>query len=1487
MNSPKFHLPIRFEFGWLKFTLINALLLSLAVLALLPQVASSASIAAVVSSRNASDVVTGAHKYLEQYPSHVLKLRTTDQFIEMSQQQQKQWLESADIVFAGGIFGVAGENLLAAVRDGWLGSFVAVHSDRRLVDQSRLQGNALLKDANLDQLMADPPIDADPNSWATEMLQEHAQHHAWLMTRLFWSGRSAENMNYLFAHLTSLTGVNNIPVSSPQPLTPVRVYYQGSVYNASKLGELLNEDEKKWIVVLDYETGDRLGSSDLLDSLCELTQNQQTGCLSLLATWGDASVAAVEMLRENHSQVALIVSLQNFVIGGGEGRAQVNAALTEIGVPVLKGIRLSDRTEQTWRFSEDGIPWDSVHYRVAMSEIQGVAEPTVLSINTDPGIDELTGIRVTQQRTLDDQSQNFARRINNWIALQQKSNSNKKIAIIYYNHPPGRHNIGADNLNVPSTVFDLLYELKTQGYDVGELPATEEELLNILQERAVNLPEDREALSVMSGKITNVTPEQYQVWYNQLSEALKQELENGPLGYLYAVLKQIRALNEDNSDKIAHLLSHRVVEDLQHVVDGADHPARQRVLNLMDQLEHAYSQDLNNINWTETQSLIEAIANSGIEGLRGWGAPPGQVMVYDGSILLPGVQFGNVFVGPQPPRGWELNEELLHANLSFPPPHQYLAYYMWLRNEFKADALVHLGRHSTYEFLPRHRVGLSVEDYPIAIVDDLPSVYPYIVDGVGEGIQAKRRGLAVIVDHLTPPLDSTELYDSLLELRQLVESYESTGHDNEVLGTRTVNQLKALVAELNLEEEIFAMISGEMEVRGITEFDQIDDELLVHEIGHYLTYLQEQFMPLGLHTFGRDWSDEALDTMVQSMASGSSTDDILAETSNATQAQDTATWRKLLQLSPKAEASTLIAGLAGEYVLPGKGNDPIRSPEVLPTGRNFFALDGSLIPSPIGYELGVDMATTARLGGKFQSPGADTVPEANALVLWASDTVRDDGAMIAFGFDMLGLKPVWNSRGIFKGLERLEIQGVVEGGEARKRHDMVFTTSGLFRDLYGAQLVWLERAALMALDASATYIQQNYPALTVALSHALEPLGGVQNPGQEPLSINHVAARWVDDARKALAEGASPLQAGKEAAYRVFGAPPGAYGAGVNRIVERSGSWEQRQEVAQVYLNRMGHVYGGELAGEPRQNVFRNRLTTVSNAFLGRASNLYGVLDNNDAFDYLGGLSLAIETQRGETPDSYILVHTDSQSYSVEPLQKALLGELRGQHLNPQWLRPLMEEGYAGARTMGSEFLEYLWGWQVTNPGIVKSWVWDEVKSVYVDDRLGIGLDEFLEQGHNVHVLTNMLAIMLVSAQKGFWDASEETLSEIAEKFASLVIESGLPGSGHTSPTHPLYDWLETYLTAESYEQLRAITAAAQVDYEVAKGPVEITEIVVQPEEISQPVETETNQPIQQETEPASELSLPVPPIYLLLVAILLLIAIGWFIGSRRPAFRI
>lgn len=737
-----------------------------------------------------------------------------------------------------------------------------------------------------------------------------------------------------------------------------------------------------------------------------------------------------------------------------------------------------------------------------------------------------------------------------------------------------------------------------------------------------------------------------------------------------------------------------------------------------------------------------------------------------------------------------------------------MAYYFWIRHVFKADAIIHLGRHSTYEFLPRHGAGVGDLDYSWHIAGDTPGIYPYIVDGVGEGIQAKRRGLAVMVDHLTPPLSTTELYDDLLGLRQLVESFEAADPDSaSPARVRAVTEIRQRIDSLHLRDDLIASMGDELKRRGI-RFEEVDDKLLVHETGHYLTKLQEKFMPLGLHVFGAEWKPSAVDTMLVSM---------MGKNKNAI---EEARLRVALTASPAKELEGLFGALDGGYVLPGKGNDPVRTPESLPTGRNFHALDGSLLPTRLGYALGKELAAKARL----KNPGKKD--EKEAVILWASDTVRDEGAMIAFGLDMLGLEPTWNSRGILTGVRRVSIT------KGQVRRDVVFVTSGLFRDLYGAQLEWLDKAVLLALDGASTTIRKNFTELSPALSAALEPLESLATGGNESLEENRIAAQWVSEVKGLMDKGVSGAQAGREASLRIFGTAPGSYGAGVNRLVERSGAWQDRKEIAKAYLTRMGHAYGIGYRGQNMHNRFTANLEKVKNTYLGRASNLYGLIDNNDAFDYLGGLSLAVESLTGKAPDAHVIQHADPKNATLTDLDEALLVELRGRYLNPAWLKPLMEHDYAGARTMGSEFLEYLWGWQVTNPDIIKSWMWDEVKSVYLDDRHKIGLDKFLEDKQNVHVKINMLAVMLVAAQKDFWKADEATLNELSSSFADLIVKHGLPGSGHTRPDHPLYDWIAPRLTADQLRDLWEVLDRARID---TQAPVEavtsIAEIELDPHE--------------------------------------------------------
>lgn len=1423
---------ITFKRFWLFFVclLLASLFLSTPTSSLASEDTDNNSILAIISDRSASTLVASAHRYLKKHPQKRIDIRTVSQIDELNDTQLQDLVNGYSNILMIAVFGESVERLLNKKYPAAQKRYV-FQGDRRLLKLHQDQQGEVFAGTDmlsLKQLFARRPSDLSEVDFMQQQQKSWPQYKGWLTARSYWRNRSVKNGESLFGFIFS----QEKNPAAVEEIASIRfLKHDKNSYVQLKTTELSNSlDAQHPIVwVFDHDTGDRPGDWSLHEKICQQQQDWQ--CISVLAAWGEPSSEAIDKIAEamhlpKFSQTPWgIVSLQDFFIGGGDARQKVTQKLQAMNVPVLKGIRLTDFTQSQWQLSSQGIPSDTVHYRVAMPELQGLSQAQVLAVASVQQEDALTGAKLAVSEPVVSQVKRQIRRLDRWFTLKKKDNADKKVAIVYYNHPPGRHNIGADNLNVPESLFNILKHLKSEGYNTGELPESAAALLDKLQDQGVNLPEDKQALAAMAKKINNVSKADYSDWFAGLPKAVQAEMVKGPLGWLQQLLnqevdriKQIKDLDlrQAQIDTLENRLIH-TLSDLHHVLEGVRHKARQRALNLLDQLQDEYISLLNKLrdsqtlDWKLSQDLVNALIAMKIEGIRGWGEAPGKVMVWEQQLLVPGIQFGNIFVGPQPPRGWELNEELLHANMSFPPPHQYLAFYYFLKDKFKADAVVHVGRHSTYEFLPKRSVGLAEDDYPAIVIDDLPSIYPYIVDGVGEGIQAKRRGLAVMVDHLTPPLAITELYDDLLEIRQLVESAEAA--TDESTHERAIEALNKKIEDVDLKDELIESMQEELDVRGVG-IDQVDDHFLLHEVGHYLTHIQEKFMPLGLHTFGKDWQPDAVKTMLESMSDGQTIEP---------------QWRSDLIKSPQAELQSLVNALAGGFVSPGKGNDPIRTPGALPTGRNFYALDGSLLPTKIGYDIGRQLAQQVSKthqqkadAGKKAATAKSPDSEKQAIILWASDAVRDEGAMIAFGMHLLGVEPIWNSRGIIKGLKRLPLSEI--GG---RRFDVVFTTSGLFRDLYGEHLVLLDEAILMAIDASRNVIVKDYPALATALDAALEPLGEKRLGGDEPLQSNRVAYNWVNDARQLLK--ASPNISAKNLAQqstlRIFGAAPGAYGAGVNRLVERSGAWQERRQIGELYLKRMGHAYGIDKHGEPAQEVFKQQLGQVSNTFLGRASHLYGLMDNNDAFDYLGGLNLAIETLTQSPPQSSVIDHANSNNLKIEPLSQALLSELRGRFLNPQWIKPLIKEGYAGARTIGSEFIEYLWGWQVTSPQIIDDWVWEEVKSVYIDDKNNLGLKEFFNQQHNPHVKTNILAVMLVAIDKDFWNAEPQTTQQLVDEFSDNIIKYGIPGSGHTHAKHPVYDFVKQRLSPQKAAALEEVLQRSRLDDVSDKSEQELSRI--------------------------------------------------------------
>ncbi|WP_342119018.1 cobaltochelatase subunit CobN, partial [Pseudoduganella sp. OTU4001] len=1356
----------------------------------------AATLFAIVTERAAPTAIAAAHRHLASHPHDRIILRTPAQWMAADDKQAAQWLAQADSILAVSLFGDPARRLKQALARHARASATVLafngEATLSLMSRGRQGGLQGFPPETLRQLSGEQPSEA-----ALQAARALPVAGQWLAARQVWQAGGRDNTAALFAHL--LDPVRALAAPLPEPTLRLRMG-ERELHDASAWGRAaqLGVQARPTVVVLDLSNMDGM----VPDAVCRQIERSGQQCVQVLPRWGGASREALERLPELIAPAvpAALVVLQDFVVGAAENREAVSEAFKRLDIPLFKAIRLSDRTAMQWRLSPDGLPPDSVQYRVALPELQGIGQPIVVAALGEPQRDKLTGIENRPPVVLGAEAERLAARVERWLSLRAKSNRDKRVALVYYNHPPGRQNIGADNLDVPASLFDMLHALKDAGYTVGELPATPEALLDRIMAHGVNLPEDRAGLRELAGSVNSVSAADYARWFATLSPRVQGEMTSGLLGRLHADVLQAEAAGEW---ALGRKQAEVVIKELQHLVEGADHPQREAAIRDLSALAEGYASCLQARPGAAAGRRVRAgscaalaplqrrLAAYRIEGLKGWGPAPGKIMVDQGKLLVPGLVFGNVFIGPQPPRGWEVDEELLHANTSVPPPHQYLAFYHWLRDRFKADALVHVGRHSTYEFLPGKAVGLAADDFSSLIAGDLPGVYPYIVDGVGEGTQAKRRGLAVMVDHLTPPLASTPLYDELLSLRQVVESYEAAS--SESLKSKAAQLMRERVAALNLKAELEASMADVLAVRGIG-FDAADDDLLAHEVGHYLTKLQEKFMPHGLHIFGRPWRQESIDLMLESMKKGGIDDPEVA--------------RKLAE-SPRNEMRALLAGLDGRFIEPGKGNDPLRSPEALPTGRNFHAVDGDILPTRIGYQMGAGLA--AKAAARERSPAGS-----EGILLWASDAVRDEGVMVAFALAMMGAEPVWNARGIVNDVRLLP---------GALRRDALVTTSGLFRDLYPNLIRLIDRAGRMSLAASAAALAEQDPALREALEAALAPLGSVSANGvggagagaggawgREPVESNRVAREWLVRLR-ALQAGGMPLaESGRAAAQRIFGDAPGAYGAGVNRLTERSGAWRERDEIGKAYRLRMGHAYGLDASGESTHAAFDAALDGITRTYHGRASNLYGLLDNNDAFDYLGGLSLAVESRTGRVPEALILQHAQPGRADVEPLASALMGELRGRFLNPAWLKPLMGHGYAGARTMGQEFLENLWGWQVTRPDLVKNWAWDEVKSVYFDDAHKLGLPQFLAQRHNAHAKAHMLAIFMVAAEKGYWKTDAATIKQLGGELARLVASNGLPGSGHTAPDHPMWQWLSPQLDAADAQALGITLAKARGD---------------------------------------------------------------------------
>ena len=801
--------------------------------------------------------------------------------------------------------------------------------------------------------------------------------------------------------------------------------------------------------------------------------------------------------------------------------------------------------------------------------------------------------------------------------------------------------------------------------------------------------------------------------------------------------------------------------------------------------------DLGNRNITETFSLADyqLFLGSLAKGLQDavrerWGAPesdpffrPGEVDC--GHFAMPSFRLGNVAVCLQPARGYNIDPKATYHDPDLVPPHGYLAFYAWLRREFSADAVCHLGKHGNLEWLPGKALALSAECWPEAALGPLPNIYPFIVNDPGEGTQAKRRAGAVIVDHLTPPLTRAESYGPLQDLEQLVdEYYEASGVDPRRLKVLTRDILE-LCGTIGLDHDC-GITDADNEAASLTKLDnylcelkemQIRDGLHVFGVvpeGRLLTDLLVALMrvPRGtdddgdqsLHralaadlklgfdpldcVLGEPWSGpkpepltgggawrtngdtvERLEDLAARLVGGETEPAAAWTATRAVLDRLDATIRPAVEASGGAEIEGLLTALGGAFVEPGPSGAPTRGrPDVLPTGRNFYSVDTRTVPTPAAWTLGWKSASLL-VERHMQDLGA--WPRVMALSAWGTSNMRTGGDDIAQGLALMGVKPQWDaaSRRV-TGFEILPVSVL-----GRPRVDVTLRVSGFFRDAFPGLIDLFDSAAraVAALD--------------------------------EPEADNPLAARVREDRLALIASGVADADAEARAGFRVFGSKPGAYGAGLQALIDEQG-WQTDADLARAYVAWGGYAYGAGTGGAAHHGLFEQRLQRVEAVVHNQDNREHDLLDSDDYYQFEGGLTAAVRTLSGVQPTVYHNDHSRPERPRVATLEEEIARVVRARVVNPKWIKGVMRHGYKGAFEMAAT-VDYLFAFAAT-ARCVGDHHFDAVFEAYLgDDEVRAFLDD-----HNPAALREMSERLLEAQARGLW---RPRLNSTHEALAALV----------------------------------------------------------------------------------------------------------------------
>jgi cobaltochelatase CobN len=1162
----------------------------------------------------------------------------------------------------------------------------------------------------------------DPNLTALSTADAESCHTLWRYLREGGPGNALALYRYLGARYFGVSG--SIP--PPATLPAISIHYGGNTgvdsfrfdsahaaigegdchrgadanrkSNAGARPTSLDTWRKVWrtgapcVAVLFYRSHLQAGNTGVFDQLCEhlLEAGLNPLPVALLSLKDPACLETLRGFCSAHN-VALILNSTAFA----------HSAIDDPGdhalagdIPVLQ-VMLSSGNQDGWAEDPHGLQPRDMAMQVALPEVDGRIISRAFSFKGLGRRCELTQCDVVEYHGHRERMAFIAELSRRWCQLRVLPNAEKRLALILANYPTREGRLGNGvGLDTPASVINILRHLAEQGYHVADVPADGEALMAILRQGITNEPDN---------------------W------ALRPAMQS---------------------------------------LSMADY------LAFFDTLP----------------------ASSRAAVIQRWGLPDQDPMVRQDRFMVAGMRLGRVFVGIQPARGYNLDEMANYHDPDLVPPHHYLAFYAWLRGPWGCDAIVHVGKHGNLEWLPGKSVALSETCWPDLIFGPMPHLYPFIVNDPGEGTQAKRRTQAVIIDHLMPPLTRAESYGPTRDLERLIDEF----YDALTLDPRRAGLLRKQILALILQNNLHADLGMP------APSNEEDEQSLLNRTDTYLCELKESQIRDGLHTFGespkgqleRDtllalarhgvgdgWGSNRglVRALADDLLPGEDFDPLtgewglpwqgsrpsaLMQISNApwrtcgdtrerlellalrllemldTTCDITNEWpagsvfspfilhempstRAVLQrieddLRPRLRACgpqelhQLARGLAGCFVPPGPSGAPTRGrPDVLPTGRNFFSVDTRMIPTPTAWTLGEKSA--ALLVERFIQDNGD-YPNSIGLSVWGTATMRTGGDDLAQAFALIGVRPKW-AEGSHR-VTDFEIIPVPNLG--RPRVDVTLRVSGFFRDAF-------------------SNVMQLFDA-------AVQAIAGLDEPDE----ANPIRARVLRESIHLQAEGIEECEARRRASFRIFGAKPGAYGAGLQGVMDSS-DWQDQGDLARAYLNWGGYAYGQKVYGEARRDTFAQRLTSVQAVVQNQDNREHDVLDSDDYYQFQGGMSAAVHQLSGEKPDLLFGDHSNPEAPRIRGLDEELSRVVRARATNPKWIEGMQRHGYKGAFEMAAT-VDLLFAYDATT-GLVRDDQYAAVTEAYLEDPVN---HAFLQR-HNPDALHDMAGRLLEAIQRGLW----------------------------------------------------------------------------------------------------------------------------------------